>query len=121
ALIHIDEHTDARKLEAQDEAKCINEIKDDIGQIKELNKFENIVCSSRDYVITGREYRPFVTYDNFVQIAAVSGLFKHIYIYSTVGNKPQIPETDYTYKQKKFAILDLERNIEEYKSKCIVD
>lgn len=121
SLIHIDKHTDARRWEASGEQDCLEKILLSFQQLKELKVYESFQCPLRD-ILSKRNSRPCITWDNFVFLAVKANLFKHHYIYSSVGDwDKNLSKTLYTYYSKTGDISNLAANIRGNAGKCVVD
>ncbi len=120
-LIHIDEHTDARRWAGPGEPECLEQALTIFEDLKNFEIYESLQCPYRD-PWTGRQTRPCITYDNFVHLAAKANLFKHYYIYSSVGDwHTGLSDTKYDWYQKVADVYGLADNIKKNKNKCIVD
>ncbi len=98
-LIHIDEHTDARRWEADGEPEALRQIVPAIHSLKDINVYESFQVPTR--LIVERSTRPAITYDNFVSLATYARLFNHYYLYSSVGDwKVDIPLTAYDQNKR---------------------
>lgn len=122
ALIHIDEHIDARRWEGDGEPECLKEILPVFNKLKEMAVYESFQCPNRNALTTGRDTRPCITYDNFVHLAAKANLFEHYYIYSSAGDwHTGLAEDSYDIHKKITKVYNLEQDIKTYAGRCIVD
>ncbi len=120
-LIHIDEHTDARRWEGAGEPECLEKALSIFNNLANFETYENLQCPYRD-PWNGRQTRPCITYDNFVHLAAKANLFQHYYIYSSVGDwHTGLPETSYDFKKNVLDVYNLAENIKNSNGKCIID
>ncbi len=120
SLIHIDEHTDARRWEGGGESECLKEILSKFETIIEFNTYESFQCSCR--YTPGRETRPCVTWDNFVHLAAEAKLFQHFYIYSSTGDwHTSLPAYSFNLYKKIADIYNLEEVIVGCEGMCVLD
>lgn len=121
ALIHIDEHTDARRWEGPGEPECLEKALSCFDDLKDFKVYEGLQCPYRD-PWQKRSTRPCVTYDNFVHLAAKAKIFNHYYMYSSVGDwHTGLSEATYDLNKKVQAVSSLSENIKKYAGKCIVD
>lgn len=122
ALIHIDEHFDARKWEAAGEPECLQKAISTIQKLKNFNEYENLQCPFRKNFVSDRDMRPCITWDNFVYLATKANLFNHYYIYSSVGDwNTELPKTAYNCREKISDVYNFDKNIKKYSDRCIVD
>lgn len=120
ALIHIDEHFDAKTLSG-DEEKCLKEAISDIYKLREIDAYNDLQVSYRGSDFQ-REEKPCINWDNFIYIAAKAKLFDHYYLYSVGGDwKTDLAEDSYSCYKKKEDVYNIGENIKRYSGKCIVD
>ncbi|MEN9552101.1 MAG: hypothetical protein RI935_478 [Candidatus Parcubacteria bacterium] len=120
-LIHIDEHTDARRWEGLGEPECLEQALSVFDNLKDFNTYESLQCPFRD-PWTGKETRPCITYDNFVHLAVKAKVFNHYYIYSSTGDwHTGLPEKDFHFFKKLADIYGLVDCIKQSNGKCVID
>lgn len=120
-LIHIDEHTDARRWAGPGEPECLEEALSIFSELKDFDTYESLQCPFRDYW-TGRTTRPCITYDNFVHLAAKAKMFSHYYIFSSVGDwQTELPKTSFSFFKKLKDVYTLADHIKQSNGKCIID
>jgi len=120
SLIHIDKHTDARKWASEDEQKCLKKILSEFETLLNFSTYENFHCSCK--FITDRNTRPCITYDNFIHLAAEARLFKHYYLYCSIGDwDTSLPTSSFNHYKKIEEINNIEEIIIKCAGACILD
>lgn len=120
-LIHIDEHTDARRWEGTGEPECLKEALSIFQNLKNFEVYESLQCPHRD-PWTGRQTRPCITWDNFVHLAAKADMFAHYYIYSSVGDwNTGLPDNAFDFHRKMRDVYNIGAHIEKHAGRCVVD
>lgn len=102
------------------EQECLKEILSKFESLVDFNMYEGFQC--RCILIHDREMRPCITWDNFVHLAAEARLFKHYYLYSSIGDwHTSLPTLSFSLYKKIEDICNLEETILRCKGKCVLD
>lgn len=125
SLIFVDQHADAREW-FDDEGPQLEKILKDFKVLCNYKTYNSFQCINRNKNIN-REKRPCITWDNFIYLAVQAKLFKHYYLYSPAPrwdiykDMKSEPKRFNLYKETDNLVKRLELNIEQCKSKCIID